>query len=167
MVGLQEEMARKAKNAEKELEMAQVSNSGGSSFRSVSTVGTPDDNLTKVSGWMDKTEETENVASSINVPFVRQQTSVSAPVITVRSTHGGQCSAQVRDLKSSLKPVMSTEAAVLDIGEDGTKAVIGAGSQRATAQPEVKFTSSKPSITLSTDRNRLPPTFGGIQNGAF
>ena len=116
---------------------------------------------------MDKAEETENVASSNIVPFVHQQTSVSAPVITVRSTHGGQCSSQVRDLKPSLKPVMSTEAAVRDIGEDGTKTVIGAGSQRATAQPELKFASSKASMTLSTDRNRLPHTFGGIQSGAF
>ena len=124
MVGLQEEMARKAKIAEKELQMAQVSSSGGSSFRSISPVVTPGDNLTKVSGWMDKTEETENVAS------VYQQTSVSAPVITVRSTHGGHCSAQVRDLKSSLKPVMSTETQVF--GEDGTKTVIGAKSNNAT-----------------------------------
>ena len=115
---MQEELARKAKIAEKEIERAKVSNSCGSSFRSISPVGTPDDNLTKVSGWMDKTEEAENVASSINVPPGYQQTSVSAPVITVRSTHGGQCSAQVRDLKSSLKPVMSTEAAVRDIGKD-------------------------------------------------
>ena len=67
MVGLQEEMARKAKNAEKELQVAQVSSSGGSSFRSISPVGTPDDNLTKVSGWLDKTEEAENVAQPINV----------------------------------------------------------------------------------------------------
>ena len=80
---LQEELARKAKIAEKEIEMAKVSSSCGSSFRSVSPVGTQDDNLTKVSGWMDKTEETENVASSINVPPGVQQTSVSAPVITV------------------------------------------------------------------------------------
>ena len=167
MVGLQEEMARKAKIAEKELQMAQVSSSGGSSFRSISPVGTPDDNLTKVSGWMDKTEGTENVASSINVPFVHQQTSVSAPVITVQSTHGEQCSAKMRDLKSSSKPVMSTEAAVRDIGKDRTKTVIDVGSQRATAQPEVKFASSKPSMTLGAEQNRLPPTFGGIPSGAY
>ena len=114
MVSLQEEMARKAKIAEKELQMAQVSSSDGSSFRSISPVGTPDDNMTKVSGWMDKTEEAENVASQINVPSVYQQTSVSAPVITVQSTHGGQCSAQVRDLKPSVKPTISIEAAVLE-----------------------------------------------------
>ena len=164
---LQEKLARKAKIAEKEIERTKVSSSCGSSFRSISPVGTPDDNLTKVSGWMDKTEEAENVASSINVPPGYQQTSVSAPVITVRSTHGGQCSAQVRDLKPSVQPTISTEAAVRDIGKDGTKTVIGTGSQRATAQPEVNFASSKPSITLSADPNRLPPAFGGIQSGAF
>ena len=89
----QEEAARKARIGEKEIEMAKVSSSCGSSFRSISPVETPDDNLTKVSDWMDKTEEAENVATSINVPSVYQQTSVSAPVITVQSMHGGQCSA--------------------------------------------------------------------------
>ena len=164
---LREEVARKARIAEKEIEMAKVPSSCGSSFRSISPVGTPDDNLTKVSDWMDKTEEAGNVASPINVPSVYQQTSISAPVFTVRSTHGGQGSAQVRDLKSSLKPVMSTETAVRDIGKDRTKTVIDVGSQRATAQPEVKITSSKPSMTLSADQNRLPPTFGGIPSGSF
>ena len=48
--------------AEKEIEMAKVSSSCGYSFRSISPVETPDDNLTKVSDWMDKTEEAENVA---------------------------------------------------------------------------------------------------------
>ena len=108
---LQEKLARKAKIAEKELERAKVSSSCGSSFRSISPVGTPDDNLSKFSDWMDKTEETENVASSINVPPGYQQTSVSAPVITVRSTHEGQCSALVRNLKPTVKPTISTEAA--------------------------------------------------------
>ena len=87
---LQEEVAREARIADKEVEMAKVSIVCGSSFRSISPVETPDDNLTKVSDWMDKTEEAENVASSINVPSVYQQTSVSAPVITVHSMHGGQ-----------------------------------------------------------------------------
>ena len=113
---------------------------------------------------MDKTEEAENVASLINAPSVHPQTSVSAPVIIVQSMHGGQSSAQVRDLKSSLKPVMSTEAAVRDIGKDGTKTVIGVGSQRATAQLDVKFATSKPSVTLNAGQNQLPPTFGRIQS---
>ena len=164
---LREEVARKARIAEKEIEMAKVPSSCGSSFRSISPVGTPDDNLTKVSDWMDKTEEAENVALSINVPPGYQQTSISAPVITVQSMQGGQCSAIVKDLKPSVKPTISTEAAVRDIGKDGTKTVKGVGSQRATAQPEVKFASSKPSMTLGADLNRLPPTFGGIPSSAF
>ena len=52
-------------------------------------------------------------------------------------------------------------------GKDRTKTVINVGSQRATAQPEVKFASSKPSMTLSADQNQLPPTFAGISSGAF
>ena len=164
---LQEELARKARIAEKEIERAKVSSSRGSSLRSISPVGTPVDNLSKVSDWMDKTEEAENVASPINVPSVYQQTSVSAPVITVQSMHGGQCSALVRDLKPSVKPTISTEAAVRDIGKDGTKTVIGVGSQRAIAQPEVKFASMKPSMTLIADQNQLPPTNAGIPSGAF
>ena len=149
---MQEEVARRASIAEKEIEMAKVPSSCGSSFRSISPVETPDDNLTKVSDSMDKTEEFENVASPINVPSVYQQTSISAPVITVQSMRGGQCSAQVEDLKSSLKPVMSTETVVRDIGKDGTKTAIGVGSQRATAQPEVKFASTKPSMTPGQTR---------------
>ena len=167
IANLQEEVARRARIAEKEIEMAKVPSSCGSSFRSISPVETPDDNLTKVSDWMDKTEEAENVASPINVPSVYQQTSVSAPVNTGQSMQGGQRSAQVRDLKSSLKPVMSTEAAVRDIGKDGTKTVIRDGSQRVTAQPDVKFATPKPSMTLRADQNRLPPTFGGLPSGAF
>ena len=50
---------------------------------------------------------------------------------------------------------------------DRTNTIIDVGSQRATAQPEVKFASSKPSMTLSADQNRLPLTFGGIPSGAF
>ena len=164
---LQEKLARKAKIAEKEIEMAKVPSSCGSSFRSISPVETPDDNLTKVSDWMDKTEEAENVASTTNVPSVYQQTSVSSPVITVQSMHEGQCSALVRDLNPPVKPTISTEAASRGIGKHRTKTVIDAVSQRATAQPEVKFAPSKPSMTLSADPNRLPPTFGGIQSGAF
>ena len=164
---LQEKLARKVKIAEKEIERAKVSSSCGSSFRSISPVGAPDDNLTKVSGWMDKTEEAEKVASSFNVPFVYQQMSVSAPVSTVQSMHEGQCSALVRDLKPAVKPTIFTEASGRGTGKERTKTVIDVGSQRATAQPEVKFASAKLSMTLSAGPNRLPPTFGGIQSGAF
>ena len=164
---LQEELNRKARIAEKEIESAKASSSCDSSFRSISPVGTPDNNLTNVSEWMHKTEEAENLAPSMNVPLGYKQASVSAPVVTVRSTHGVQCFAQVMDLKTSLKPVLSTEAAVRYIGKDGTNTVKGAGSQRATAQPDVKLATSKPSITLSADQNRLQLTIGGIQSGAF
>ena len=164
---LQGEVARKARIAEKEIELAKFSSSCGTSLRSISPVESPDDNLTKVSDWMDKAEEAENVASPINVPSVYQQTSASAPVITVRSTHEGQRSGLVGDLKPSVKPTISTEAAVRGIGKDRTKTVIDVISQRATAQPEVKFASSKPSMTLSAEQNGLPPTSGGIPSGAF
>ena len=116
---------------------------------------------------MDKTEEAEKVASSIDVPSVYQQTSVLAPVITVQSMHEGQCSALVRDLKPSVEPTISSEATMRDCGKDRTKTVIDVGSQRATAQPEVKFPSLKPSMALSADQNQLPPTFGGIPSDAF
>ena len=81
--------------------------------------------------------------------------------------HRGQCSALVRDLKPSVKPTISTEAALRSIGKDRAKTVIDVGIQRATAQPEVKFASSKPLMTRSADQNRLSPTFGGIPSGAF
>ena len=164
---LREEVARKARIAGKEIEMAKVSSTCGSSFRSISPAETPDDNLMKVPDWMDKTEEAENVASQINVPFVYQQTSVSAPVITVQSTHGGQCSAQVGDLKPSVQPTISTEAAVRGLGMYRTKTVIGVGSQRATTQPEVKFATSKPSMTLMANQSWVPPTNRGNPSRAF
>ena len=160
-------MARKARIAEKEIELAKFSSRCGTSLRSISPVESPDDNLTKVSDWMDKTEEAENVASPINVPSVYQQTSVSAPVITVQSTHGGQRSAIARDLKPLVKPTISTEAAVRDIGKDRTKTVIDVGSQRATAQPEVKFATSKPPMTLMAGQSWVPPTNGGNPSSAF
>ena len=81
--------------------------------------------------------------------------------------HGGHFSALMRDLKPSVKPIISTETAMRVIGRDRTRTVSGVGSRRATAQPEVKIASSKPSMTLSADQNRLIPTFGGIPSGAF
>ena len=136
---LQGEVARKARIAEKEIELAKFSSSCGTSLRSISPVKSPDDSLTKVSDWMDKTEEAENVASSINVPSVHQQASVSASVITVQSMHEGQCAALVRDLKPSVKPTISTEANVRGIGMERTKTVIGAGSQsNSTTRSEIR-----------------------------
>ena len=79
----------------------------------------------------------------------------------------GKCSLLVRELKPSVKPTISTEAAMRGIGMDRTKTVIGAGSQRATAKPDVKFATSKPSMTLMAGRSWLPPTNRGIQCRAF
>ena len=56
---LQEELARKARIAEKEIQRAEVSSSRGSSLRSISPVGTPDNNLAKFLCWMDKTGEAD------------------------------------------------------------------------------------------------------------
>ena len=164
---LQEELARKARIAEKEIERAKVSSSRGSSLRSISPVGTPDDNLTKVSGWMDNKEKAENVALLINAPSVQPQTSVSAPVITVRLMHGGQCSAQVGDLKPSVQPTKTTEAVVRDNERDRTKTVKVVVSQTETVQPEVKFATSKLSMTLMTGQSCVPPTNGGNPSSAF
>ena len=47
-------------------------------------------------------------------------------------------------LEASVKPTISTEAAVRGIGMDRTKTVRGVGNQGATAKPEVQFASSKP-----------------------
>ena len=160
-------MARKARIAEEEIELAKFSSSCGTSLRSISPVESPDDSLTKVSDWMDKTEVAENVASSINVPSVHQQASVTVPVITVQSMHEGQCSALVRNLEPSVKPTIFTEASVRDIGKDRTKTVIGVGSQRATAHPEVKFATWKPSTTLMAGQSWVPPTNGGNPRSAF
>ena len=88
-------------------------------------------------------------------------------MITVQAIQGGQCSALVRDLKPSVRPTISTEAAVRDIGKDGTKTVKGAVSQTGTVQPEVKFATSKPSTTLMTGQGWVPPTNGGNPSSVF
>ena len=63
-VAFQEALPRKARIAEIERQIAKVSNSCGSSLRSISPVGSPDDKLTKDSGCMDVTEISENGAKS-------------------------------------------------------------------------------------------------------
>ena len=70
----------------------------------------------------------------------------------------------MRDLKPSVKPSISTEAAMRGIEKERTKTVIGVVSQRATAQPEVK---SKLSMTLTAVQSGLPPTNGGNPSSAF
>ena len=165
---MQEEVARKARTVGKETEMTKVSSSWGSSLRSISPAGTPCDTLTKVSDGMDEREAAEKkMAHCINVPSVYPQTSVVKSVNAVLSMHGGQSSAQTRDLEPSVSPVMSTEGAVRDIKRDRAKTDGGAGSQRATAQADVKFATPKLSMPLSGDQNWLPPTFGGNLSSLF
>ena len=50
---------------------------------------------------------------------------------------------------------------------DRTKTVIGAGSQLATAQPQVKFATSKPPMTFMADKSWVPPTNGGNPSSGF
>ena len=109
----------------------------------------------------------KNLAQSVNVPSVNPQTSVTAPVITVQSMHGGQCTAQMKDLEPSVKPILSKEATNRDFGVDRTKTVKGAGSQRAISQPEVKFATSKPSSTHTAGQRWVSPTNGGNPSSAF
>ena len=100
---------------------------------------------------------------AINVPSVYPQTSVLKPVITVLSTHGRQSSAQVRDLEPSVKPTIFTEVSNEDFGIDRITTVIGAGSQIAIAQPEVKIATLMPSMNLMIGQSWLPPTNGETQ----
>ena len=153
---LQGEVARKARIAEKEIELAKFSSSCDTSLRSISPVESPDDNLTKVSDWMDKTEEAENVSSPINVPSVYQQTSVSAPVITVQSIQGGQCSALVRDLKPSVRPTISTEAAVRDIGRNKDCQRCCQSNWNSTTRGEVRHIEA---VNDPYDKPRLGTTY--------
>ena len=103
----------------------------------------------------------------INVPSVYPQTSVLKPVNAVLSTYGEHFSAQVKDLKPSVKPIISTEVSNRGFGIDSKKTFIGGGSQRVTAQPEVKFAISKLSMTLMADQRWLPPTNRGNPSSEF
>ena len=71
------------------------------------------------------------------------------------------------NLKPSARPTISTEAAKRGIEMDRTKTVIGTGSQRATAQPDVKFATKMPSMSFMAVQSWLPPTNEGIQSRAF
>ena len=77
---------------------------------------------------------------------------------SVQSTHRGQGTTQARDWNLLVKSTTFTEADVPDNGWNRTKTVYGAGSQRASVQPEVEFATSKPSTTISSGQSWLPPT---------
>ena len=91
-IAFQEALARKAKIAEIERQIAKVSNSRGSSLQSISPVGSPDDNLTKDSGCTDITETAENGAKSNFVVSVHSKSENA-----VKLVHEGKFSAPMRD----------------------------------------------------------------------
>ena len=111
---LQEEVALRAKIAEKELEMANVSSICGSSFRRISPVGTPDDNLTKVSGWMDKTEEVELQGKAKGSTFATSTTNTASD----SSKYQRECA-----LKDGKHPIWKCEKfKKMNVEERGQKA---------------------------------------------
>ena len=91
-VAFQEALARKATIAEIERQIAKVSNSCGSSLRSISPVGSQDDNLTKDSGCMDITETAEYGAKSNIVVTIPSKSENAGKLV-----HEGKFSAPMRD----------------------------------------------------------------------
>ena len=84
------------------------------------------------------------------MPFGLPQTSVSKPVNTVRSALDAS-----KDLKPPVQPTISTEATVQNDVRDRTKSDQGAGSQRAPAQPGVKFARDDHIIRSSLSKLKL------------
>ena len=94
---LQEEETRKTRMTEKKLEFAKASSSRETSFRNLSPVWSPEDSLTKVSVWMNRTETIENLAKSLNVPLVLENSSVPSPANAEKSVNEKQFSARQRN----------------------------------------------------------------------
>ena len=90
----QEALARKARIAEIERQIAKVSNSCESSLRSISPVGSPGDNLTKDSGSIDKRKTAENGAKSNIVVSVHSKSDNAMKLV-----HKGKFSAHMKDSK--------------------------------------------------------------------
>ena len=120
---LHEQLARKARIAEKEREVAEVSSSQGTSFPSVSSV----DSFTEDSRCMDETKTVEDEATS-NIALSVHSKSENA----VKLVHEGKFSALRRDSKPP------TEADEQADPKDRTNADNGTCRQLATTQPDVK-----------------------------
>ena len=90
---------------------------------------------------MDETEVAGIVVQTRNVPSVHSQKYVSKQVSAVQSTSEGQCYAQARDFKHSMKPTMSTKHAVREMTDHV------ACSARAKVHPYVTFGMLKQSRT--------------------
>ena len=131
---LHEQLAREARMAEKEREIAEAPSSQGTSFRSNSPV----DSFTEDSRLMDKTETAENAAESNIVVQSKSENSV-------QSVHKRKFSAPMR----ISKPL--TEADQHADWKDRTKADNGACGQGATSQPKVKVANKGTSKLLTAE----------------
>ena len=100
---LHEELARKARIAELETEIAERASSQGTSFRSISA---PVDSVPKISGRMDKSDTAENEAKS-NLAVSVLSTAENAMELV---DYEGKFSAPKKDSKPPEKPTISTEA---------------------------------------------------------
>ena len=100
IAGVHEELARKARIAEIEREIAEASSSQGTSFRSIS----PIESFTEDSGCMDKTGTAENVAK-----FNFALSEHSTPENAVKLVHEGKFFAPMRDSKPLEMSTISTE----------------------------------------------------------
>ena len=127
---LHEQLARKARIAEKEREIEEASSRQGSSVRSVSSV----DSFTEVSRCMDKTE-TADIALSVH----------SKPENAVKLVHEGKFSALRRDSKPP------TEADEQADRKDSTDVDNGTCRQGATSQPDVKLANQGTSQLITTE----------------
>ena len=119
---LHEQLARKARIAEKEREIAEVSSSQGTSFQSIASV----ESFTEDSRWTDKTETAENGTKS-NIAVSAHSKLENA----VKLAHEGKFSAPMRDSKSLTKADERVDRG------NRTKADKGAYVKGATSQPEV------------------------------
>ena len=134
---LHEQLARKARIAEKEREIAEVSSSQGTSFPSVSSV----DSFTEDSRCMAETETVEDGAKSDIALSVH-----SKPENAVKLVHEGKFSALRTDPKS---PTEADEQA-----DDGTC------RKEAISQPDVKLANQGTSQLITTECiQKLSETF--------
>ena len=136
---LHEQLARKARIAEKEREIEEASSRQGSSVRSVSSV----DSFTEVSRCMDKTE-TADIALSVH----------SKPENAVKLVHEGKFSALRRDSKPP------TEADEQADRKDSTEADNETCRKEAISQPDVKLANQGTSQLITTECiQKLSETF--------
>ena len=133
---LHEQLARKARIAEKEREIAGVSSSQGTSFPSVSSV----DSFTEDSRCMAETETVEDGAKS-NIALSVHLKSENA----VKLVHEGKFSALRRDSKPP------TEADEQADRKDSTDVDNGTCRQGATSQPDVKVANKGTSKFLTAE----------------